>query len=214
MRRTEPSFLRWIMTIFIIHCSFFVIPAKAQVNFGFKGGLQLIQMDFNADALSRSNRAGFFIGPTLRITTPILGMAVDVSAFYDQRQQKVADHKLTQESIVIPANLRIGATLFDRLGVFVFAGPQVSFNIDDDMKQWINDKGEHQQYLLQSNSLSLNLGFGILVGNIEGSVTYNVPLGKAGDFTWDTLSSQLQNESWNHAKSTVNAWRLAVAYYF
>jgi len=205
-----------IMTLFIILLlsSLRAAPAQAQVSFGLKGGIQLVQMEFNTSAFSASNRAGFFLGPTMRISTPILGMAVDVSAYYDRSTLKVDDHSVNLQRIVLPANLRLGATMFNKIGVFIFGGPQVSFNIDDDMKQWISSTGEHQQYLLQSNSLSLNLGVGVLVGHIEGSLTYNIPLGKTGDFTWDTLTSQLQNEGWSHAKSRTNAWRLAVAYYF
>ena len=193
------------------------MPSLAQtgVQFGFKGGLQLTEMSFSSDVLDRNNRAGFCLGPTLKIGTPIVGFCIDVAAFYDQRDLKVDGQVMKQKSLIIPGNARLGTSIFEVLGVFLCAGPQFSFNVGDDMLQWIDDHGEAKQFTLQTTTLSLNIGGGVTIGShLEASVYYNLPLGKTGDFTWNTLKEQLKDQSWDRAKTTVDAWRLCLTYYF
>ncbi len=193
------------------------MPSLAQtgLQFGFKGGLQLTEMSFSSDMLGKNNRAGFCIGPTLKIGTPITGFFVDVAALYDQRDLKVDGQVLKQKSLIIPGNARLGTTVFNTFGVFLCAGPQLSFNVGKDMLQWIDDKGNAKQFALQNTTLSLNIGGGVTIGrHIEAAVYYNLPLGKTADFTWNTLQEQLEEQSWDRAKTTVDAWRLCVAYYF
>lgn len=210
-RKTMMRSLR-IMALLIVHCSLFISETQAQVKLGLRGGLQLAQMEFNSDVLNKSNRVGFFIGPTLRITTPILGLGVDVSALYDQCSLKVEEETVKQQSLVIPAHVRLGATMFQKIGIFIFGGPQLRFNLGEDIKRWEEDENG-KQFIMQNTTLGLNLGLGVIVGRIEGSLLYHIPFGKTGDFTWDNAKQQLQEETWNHATSTVNAWRLSVAIY-
>lgn len=196
------------------------MPSVAQDNLlsfqvGAKGGFQLAEMEFNSDALRNSNRTGFFIGPVFRFKMPVTGMSIDLAALYDERQLKVDDEKFTQKSIVIPAHLRMGVSLFDQLGAFVAAGPQLSFNVGDDLLHWITDEGEHKQFILQNTMASINLGFGATIGHhLEAALHYNIPIGKTADFTWNAVTTQLRDETWNHAKSKTNAWRISVCYYF
>ena len=188
---------------------------QLQVQFGVRGGLQLTQMDFNKDVLATNNRAGFSVGPVLKFKTPVAGFMVDAGLLYDQRDLKVDGQVMKQKSVLLPANARLGANVFNMVGIFLCAGPQFSFNLGDDMLQWIDEQGELRQFTLQNTTLSLNIGGGVTFGkHLEGAVYYNVPLGKTGDFTWNDMTQTLQGESWNRAKSKVDAWRLCVTYYF
>src|SRR5574344_908984 len=81
-------------------------PAKAQLKLGVKGGLNITEMSFSADALNKSNRTGFFIGPSVKFSIPIVGLGVDVSALYDQRDSKIDDKTVSEKNINIPINLR------------------------------------------------------------------------------------------------------------
>ena len=47
------------------------LQAESLVKFGIKGGMELMEMDFNSDALRESNRAGFYIGPILKFQLPV-----------------------------------------------------------------------------------------------------------------------------------------------
>ena len=46
------------------------VPAQAQVKFGLKGGVNVTNMSFSSEVLDATNRAGFFIGPTVKFTLP------------------------------------------------------------------------------------------------------------------------------------------------
>ena len=102
--------MRKIFTLVVLVAATLVaIPAQAQIKFGLKGGLNITDMSLSSDELfETSNRAGFFIGPTVKFTLPIVGLGIDASALYDQREAKVkgTDKKLKQQAINIPINLR------------------------------------------------------------------------------------------------------------
>ena len=67
--------------------------AHAQVRFGLKGGVNLTNFSFNNgldNVLDASNRTGFYIGPTLFVKVPLVGLGVDGSVLYDQREAKIS----------------------------------------------------------------------------------------------------------------------------
>ena len=199
-----------------------VLPAQAQARFGLKGGLELTQMEFSSTALRESNRAGFYVGPQVKFQLPVVGLGVDVAALYNRRDVKVGGQSvegetITQQSLLIPANVRYGVNIGDLLGVFLCTGPQFSFNLGKDVFYWYDDvKDNNHQYSLQNTLLSMNFGGGVNIGpNLEATIYYNVPLGKTADFTWDGLRDELKkNETWSRAKSRINAWHIALSYYF
>ena len=115
------------------------VPAQAQLKFGLKGGVNVTNMSFSSDVLDASNRAGFFVGPTVKFTLPIVGLGIDASALYDQREGKVklaykdveSENTVKQQQVVVPINLRYGVGLGSMASVFFFAGPQFGFNVGD-----------------------------------------------------------------------------------
>ena len=63
--------------------------AQAQIKFGLKGGLNVTDMSLSRKVFDADNQAGFFIGPTVKFTLPVMGLGIDAAALYDQRQAKV-----------------------------------------------------------------------------------------------------------------------------
>lgn len=201
------------LSFIIYHLS--ISPVGAQVRFGVKGGLELTQMEFSSVALRESNRAGFYVGPQLKFQLPVVGVGIDISALYSRRELKVEGETLTQQSVVVPAHVRYGAGIGNLVGIFLCAGPQISYNVGDDIFYWRDDERNNNQYNLQNTMLSMNFGGGVTVGpNLEAALYYNVPLGKTADFTWDRLGSELKNQEWSRAKSRTNAWHISLTYYF
>jgi len=191
------------------------VRAQSSVNFGFKGGVELIQMNFSAEALKASNRAGFYIGPSLRFKLPIVGFGVDASAFYSQRDLKVAGESATQKCLMLPAHVRYGFDLGDALHIFATAGPQFTFNMGDDIFHWVDENGNDSQFALQNTQLSVDLGVGVGIGtHLEAGLYYNIPTGKTADFTWEELGDKLKDQTWERARTRVNAWHVSLAYYF
>ena len=187
--------------------------AQAQVKFGLKGGLNLTKMRFDKDVVSKSNQAGFFIGPTVKFTLPVVGLGIDAAALYDQRSAKLdgTDETLKQKSIQIPINVRYGFGLGSIAGIYFFAGPQFGFNVGDKVTNIISNVVD---WRLKDSNLSANVGLGLmLLNHLQISANYNIAFGTTGEFdvltdvasrTWDTVTG----------KTKANAWQLSLAYYF
>jgi hypothetical protein len=185
------------------------MPSNAQIKFGVQAGLNLSNVSVSDIKGSVDSRAGFFIGPTVKFTLPIVGLGVDASALYDQREGKAGDETIKAQSIQIPINLRYGFGLGSLAEIFAFAGPQFGFNVGSN--QTLRDvAGEATKWTLKSSNLSANVGIGATVlGHLQAKFNYNFALGKTGEV-----------EVWNSAKSIVegsakmNCWQISLAYLF
>ena len=191
------------------------VAAQAQVKFGVKGGLNLTNMKFDNSIIDKSNQTGFFIGPTLNFTLPVVGLGIDASALYDQRSAKIegSDDKLKQQSIQIPVNLRYGFGLGNTASFYIFAGPQFGFNIGDKTTNLLNNALE---WRLKDSNLSANLGVGLmLLNHLQVSANYNIALGTTGETNVNVLSSTTSTvANLVTGKTKANAWQLSVAYFF
>lgn len=178
------------------------VPAKAEVKFGLKGGLNLTSMSLDANAIDKSNQAGFFIGPTVKFTLPVVGLGIDASALYDQRKSEVDGTNLKEQSIQIPVNLRYGIGLGSTASIYFFAGPQFGFNVGDK-----SIKTTTSEWTFKSSNISANVGLGVmLLSHLQISANYNFGLGKTGEL--DILNTNFKENG------KMNAWQIAVAYYF
>ena len=111
--------MKKILTLIVMAVAF-AMPSQAQFNFGVQAGLNLTNIsDFSLTAAGVENaiesRAGFFVGPTVKFTLPIVGLGIDASALYDQREGKIesgnTSETIKSQSIQIPINLRYGLGL-------------------------------------------------------------------------------------------------------
>ena len=187
------------------------VAAQAQVKFGVKGGLNLTNMKFDNSAFDKSNQTGFFIGPTLNFTLPVIGLGIDASALFDQRSAEVNDEKLKQQSIQIPINLRYGFGLGNTASIYIFAGPQFGFNVGDKKTNLVN---EALDWRMKDSSLSANVGLGLmLLNHLQVSANYNIAMGTTGEFD---ILKDVPDAAWKQVtgKTKANAWQLSVAYFF
>ena len=168
----------------------FAMPSNAQVKFGIQAGLNMTNVsasDLNGTVKSRT---GFFVGPTVKFSLPIVGLGIDASALYDQREGKAEVAGQTEtvksQSIQVPINLRYGIGL-GVAEVFAFAGPQFGFNIGG-KKGVFNDMAD---WTLKSSNFSANVGLGAtILGKLQAKINYNVALGKTGEF--ESVSSTVK----------------------
>lgn len=200
--------------IVLVAATYFAVPANAQLKFGIKGGLNITDMSLSNDVFETSNRTGFFIGPTIKFTLPIVGLGIDASALYDQREGEVnveADDntlvstRLKQKSINIPINLRYDIGLGSLAAVYLAAGPQFGFNVGDKNQSLYKDAAE---WRLNTSNFSVNVGAGVmLLGHLQVGANYNIVCGKTGEITvLDGAESVLRGRS--------NTWQISAAYYF
>lgn len=187
--------------------------ASAQIKFGLKGGVNVTDMSLSSNVFDASNRTGFFVGPTIKVQLPLVGLGIDASALYDQREAKIKSNTTTKETlrsqaINVPINLRYGWGLSSLANIFLFAGPQFGFNVGD-KDQKIDEKST---WSVKNSNFSLNFGAGVtLLSHLQLTANYNVVCGKTSDATITEGIEQLTNKE---VRSRANAWQIALAYYF
>jgi len=100
----------------------FAMPSKAQFSWGIQAGLNMSNISTEDAAGSVKSRTGFFVGPTVKFTLPIVGLGIDASALYDQREGKVEAYgqseTIKSQSIQIPINVRYGFGLGSMAEIF------------------------------------------------------------------------------------------------
>ena len=174
-------------------------------------------MTLSKDDFSSSNRTGFFIGPTVKLSTGT-GLGFDISGLYNHRSFKVdgvdghESNTLKQNQFIVPVNVRYGFGLGSLASIFVFAGPQFGFNLGSKNTNYDETSGTISEWRLRDANYSVNVGAGVLLGSIQVSANYNVGLGKAGEATFSNSIDAAVKGS----KKDCNAksFQLAVAYYF
>jgi hypothetical protein len=205
--------MKKVLTIIVMAVDF-AMPSQEQIKFGIQAGLNLTNIsDFSLNQAgvenAIKNKAGFFVGPTVKFTLPIVGLGVDASALYDQREGKSNGETLKSQSIQIPINVRYGIGIGSLAEIFAFAGPQFGFNVGNKTKDIVNDAAK---WTLKSSNLSANVGIGAtFISHIQLKVNYNIALGKTGEVevkdaatsAWKTITG-----------AKANAWQISAAYYF
>ena len=191
--------------------------AQAQIKFGLKGGLNVTDMSLSKEVFNADNQAGFFIGPTVKFSLPLIGLGIDAAALYDQRQAKVKgevgyeqiyreERSLDSKYINIPINLRYGIGLGSVASLNFFAGPQFGFNVGK----------KHQELVAAASSYLTSWIFSVIDGAcvtiaslFQVSANYNIACGRTGDVTFSDAVDKVFKKN-----GRANAWQIGLAYYF
>ena len=186
----------------------FAMPSKAQFSWGIQAGLNMSNVSVKDAAEDASgaikSRTGFFVGPTVKFTLPIVGLGIDASALYDQREGKSGTETIKSQSLQIPVNVRYGIGLGSIAEVFAFAGPQFGFKLSGD-----KDFGV-AEWTLKSSNLSANIGIGATVlSKLQAKLNYNIALGKTGEV--DATVAGVTKEI---SSAKFNAWQVSLAWFF
>lgn len=185
-------------TLVIMACLLLSIPAQAQVKFGLKGGLDVSKLDNKVG----DNTTGFFVGPMIDVTLPIIGLGIDVAALYSQTGLDVNNKNSEKlKSVEIPVNLKWTLGLGSTLGVYVAAGPQFGFSINDGWKQLMDESNK--------SFVSVNVGAGLkLLRHLQVGVNYNMGASKLGDMIVESADGNLRSSI------RKNSWQVSLAYMF
>ncbi len=210
---------KYLSLVLLAVAMMFARPAHAQLQFGAKGGFNVSKIKFSKDVFESSNRTGWFIGPTVKYTLPVLGLGVDASALYEQRSSKVTDSStaggeaaVEQKHVIVPVNLRLGFGASSVASVFVFAGPQFSFNVGDDRFSWKSKDDLTHVFQLKKSSLSVNVGAGVtLFKHLQVAANYNIAPGKTGEAKVKNVVDDAYNTI---IDGKTNTFQLSAAYYF
>ena len=196
----------------VVLLSAMTMATQAQgVKVGIKGGLDIVNMSFDENVFKTDNKMGWFVGPTVKVSLPVTGLGIDISAFYDVKKYDLTANQKTetvsQRSVLIPVNARFNFGLGSAAGIYVAAGPQVAFNIGDDYKEIFEDDKLLNTFQLKKSNFSVNLGAGAyLSDHFEIGFAYNIALGSTADVTWKKATDDI--------KSKPKSWQISAAYYF
>jgi hypothetical protein len=175
-------------------------------------------MSFSEDVFDASNKTGFFVGPMVKVTVPIVGLSFDAAALYDQKEADVkyvgtngdfGQANVKQQSINIPVNVRYGFGLSSLANIFLFAGPQWGINVGGKNFTW----NETSSYSLKKSNFSVNVGAGVtLLNHLQISANYNIACGKSADASFSKALDAVTNAGKD--KSRNNSWQIALGYWF
>lgn len=183
-----------------------VTPAQAQIKFGVKGGLNLAKADFNKSDLKADNFTGFFIGPMVDFTLPIIGLGIDGALLYSQQgvsfTKGAVDETIKQNGLDVPINLKYSIGLGSLASVYLAAGPGFFFNFSGDNK--VENLGD---FKMKNSQVSINLGAGLkLLNHLQIGVNYKMPLGDSAEI--DSLGDLVTSEY------KTKIWQVSLAYMF
>lgn len=210
---------KWITLFTVTVCLAMAMPAKAQIKFGVKGGLNLASASLS-DAWDAKGNAdsytGFFIGPMVDITIPIIGLGVDGALMYSQKGTKISFDDLgsttfKQQGIEIPVNLKYSIGLGSLASIYFAAGPSFYFNMKSDDDLTFDSVKGSLDY--DKSEVSLNLGAGVkLLKHLQLGVNYNMGLTDSAKAKIDSPSSAWDAINGESYKSKM--WQVSVAYLF
>ena len=213
---------KWITLFTVTVCLAMAMPAKAQIKFGVKGGLNLASASLSDawDAKGNAdNYTGFFIGPMVDITIPIIGLGVDGALMYSQKGAKISfDDDLgsttfKQQGIEIPVNLKYSIGLGSSASIYFAAGPSFYFNMKSDDDLTFDTMKGSLDY--DKSEVSLNLGAGVkLLRHLQLGVNYNMGLTDSAKAKIDSSNSSDIWDAINGESYKSKMWQVSVAYLF
>ena len=157
--------------------------ASAQFKFGLVAGMNMSKLSFDDGKYFNSeHRAGWYVGPKVWFSIPVVGLGINASAQYSQRRLNVqsdedgsmSDSK-NLNTIEIPINVRYTLGLGSIASVHAETGPQFGFNV--------GNKTISEVAKFKSSNVTWNVGIGARVlGHLEAGVGYNIALSDFGKF--------------------------------
>ena len=168
------------------------VPAKSQIKFGIKGGLNISSVHFNKDLVRKDNVTGFNIGPMVEVMAPIMGVGFDAAILYSQKGIGVKSEKdIKNDYIDVPVNLKWKFGLPIIKG-YLAAGPYVGFRVGGD-KIWdvLGDQ-------IKAKNFSAGLNFGVgaeLISHLQIGVNYG--LGLTDNYSSEKFDLNAKNRGWS-----------------
>ncbi len=159
-------------------------PADAQIKWGLDGGVNMSKASIKGGGHSfgSSNRTGWFVGPKVQATMPVIGLGMDASLLYSQKYMRLdadGEHypRKSMSYLEVPINLRYNYGFNGLVGVYVATGPQYNWCLGSrNLKDTDGSIGR-----LKRSAFSWNVGGGVtLLSHFQVGVTYNVALGETG----------------------------------
>ena len=185
--------------VLIILMAFIAVPAKSQLKFGVKGGLNISSVHLNSDILKADNVTGFQIGPMIETTIPLIGVGLDAAILYSQKGMDVKSEigtstNVKTDYIDVPVNLKWKFGLPIIKG-YLAAGPYIGFRVGGD-KFWEIPGSVVGQVKAKNFSAGLNFGAGVeLISHLQVGINYG--LGLTDNYSAEKYDLNAKNRGWS-----------------
>ena len=185
--------------VLIILMAFIAVPAKSQLKFGVKGGLNISSVHLNSDILKADNVTGFQIGPMIETTIPLIGVGLDAAILYSQKGMDVKSETGTSTNVKtdyidVPVNLKWKFGLPIIKG-YLAAGPYIGFRVGGD-KFWEIPGSVVGQVKAKNFSAGLNFGAGVeLISHLQVGINYG--LGMTDNYSAEKYDLNAKNRGWS-----------------
>lgn len=181
-------------------------PLAAQINFGIKAGVGLTELKLSgplSDNLSAKNRVGFFAGPMAEFIIPVVGLGVDASLLYTERNADLQGIRISERGLDVPVNLKFVFGLGRTLGLYLSAGPAFFFDFEKNKRVFPIQEMSWEKRQIE---VAANLGLGVrLLRHFQLGISYNMPLKN---------SAQVITNGVEQAAYKAKTWQLSAAYIF
>ena len=185
--------------VLVILMVFIAVPAKSQLKFGVKGGLNISSVHMNSDILKADNVTGFQIGPMIETTIPLIGIGLDAAILYSQKGMDVKSEAGTSTNVKtdyidVPVNLKWKFGLPIIKG-YLAAGPYIGFRVGGD-KFWEIPGSVVGQVKAKNFSAGLNFGAGVeLISHLQVGINYG--LGLTDNYSAEKYDMNARNRGWS-----------------
>ncbi|GKG73746.1 PorT family protein [Parabacteroides sp. AM58-2XD] len=185
--------------VLVILMVFIAVPAKSQLKFGIKGGVNISSVHMNSDILKADNVTGFQIGPMIETTIPLIGIGLDAAILYSQKGMDVKSEAGTSTNVKtdyidVPVNLKWKFGLPIIKG-YLAAGPYIGFRVGGD-KFWEIPGSVVGQVKAKNFSAGLNFGAGVeLISHLQVGINYG--LGLTDNYSAEKYDMNARNRGWS-----------------
>ncbi|MDR1454640.1 MAG: PorT family protein [Tannerella sp.] len=151
--------------------------ARAQLNFGVKGGVNIATVKFD-NVLKANNITGFQLGPMLEYVKPSTGWGVDAALLFTQKGCELGEQTVKGHYLEIPLNVK-RKLMTPLLKPYLAAGPYFGFRTGG-RKIWnINGLYSDVSGQVKAGDFSAGLNFSAgaeALGFLQVGLTYGLGL--------------------------------------
>lgn len=203
-----------VRTLIVLLVVAFPVKSYSQIKMGVKTGLSMSQPSFDVKNLKSKSYTGFFVGPVLECTIPIIGIGADAAILYTHRggdftiknaSEDLKKH-VGQNGIAIPINLKYNIGFSSLAGIYFSAGPDFFFNFSSDKEL------DDYKIINKKSNVGVNLGAGVnLLRRFQVGLNYYIPFSKTFEVEQFKNVGDVKSEiKGDHVK----LWQISATYFF
>ncbi len=203
-----------LLAIALVACGLAASAQTKMFRWGVEAGMNFNSLSFDKEMFESSNRAGFFVGPKVKLNIPLLGFGADAALTYSMNGVNVENPNTgtniskNLSNIEIPLNIRYDFSLFKVLAIYLATGPQYNYCLSSDAT--ITELYGKADGTISRSTWGWNIGGGFeLFDHLQLGVTYTIPISDSGSLTWADAANIISN--YNYKQKTV---KVRLAYYF